>query len=114
MRISMKLFMIIWVALLALVSQGARAQQCQNHTTGLVPITDLGTNLFNGMQGGLYGGGRNAMPQTHMEAGIRLATEVIPRDANGNPSPSGKIGFISMGMSNANMFFAGLRDSALA
>jgi hypothetical protein len=114
MRNSIKRFVIVGATLLALMTHGARAQQCQNHTTGLVPITDLGMNLFNGMQGGLYGGGSNAMPQAHLDPGILLASQVRPLDANGNPSPAGRIGFISMGMSNANMFFAGLRDSSAA
>lgn len=52
------------------------AQQCTNDSTGLIPITDLGTNLFNGKQGGLYGNGLNNMPYNHMLSGIQLASEV--------------------------------------
>jgi len=89
-------------------------QQCHNDSTGQIPITDLGTNLFNGMQGGLYGNGENTIPQSHLNSGIQMASQVMPLDARGNYSDDGKIGFISMGMSNANMFFAGLRDSANA
>jgi len=94
------------------IGKMASAQQCQNDSTGLTPITDLGVGVFNGMQGGLYGNGQNSMPQNHLNAGIQIASQVLPLNAQGNYSINGKIGFISMGMSNANMFFAGLRDSA--
>ncbi len=89
-------------------------QQCHNDSTGLIPISDLGTNLFNGMQGGLYGNGQNTTPQNHLIAGIQIASEIKPLNTQGNYASNGKIGFISMGMSNANIFFAGLRDSAIA
>jgi hypothetical protein len=87
-------------------------QQCNNDSTGLIPISDLGTNLFNGMQGGLYGNGQNEIPQNHLNAGIQIASQIMPLNAQGNYEQNGKVGFISMGMSNANIFFAGLRDSA--
>lgn len=96
------------------VLQDVHGQQCQNNATGLVPITDMGESWFSGLSGGLYGNGLNGMPQSHLDDGIAIASQVIPLDAQGNASPVGRIGFISMGMSNGNMFFAGLRDSALA
>lgn len=89
-------------------------QQCENDSTGLIPINDLGTNTFNGMQGGLYGNGQNNIPTDHLNFGIQLANEVRPLNAQGFFDNQGKIGFISMGMSNANLFFGGLRDSAIA
>jgi hypothetical protein len=90
------------------------SQQCQNDSTGMIPISDLGSGVFNGMMGGLYGNGDNQMPLNHLQAGIQLASTVVPLDNAGNFNANGKVGFISMGMSNANIFFAGLRDSSIA
>lgn len=89
----------------------AVAQQCQNDSTGLVPITEL-TMPFNGMAGGLYGNYQNTMPEAHLQQGVILASQILPLDSLGNYDPDGKIGFISMGMSNCNLFFAAFRNSA--
>lgn len=91
----------------------ACAQNCANDSTGLIPISELGTQYFNNKQGGLYGIGNNAMPMSHQQAGLEAASLIIPRNIDGNYDPNGKIGFISIGMSNCNLFFSGLRDSTL-
>lgn len=85
--------------------QAGVAQQCHNDSTGLIPINDLGAGFFAGMQGGLYGKGSNIIPDAHLNSGLTQASAIQPLDAQGNPSPNGRIGFISMGMSNANQFF---------
>src|SRR5438270_326094 len=38
-------------------------------STGLVPLTDLGSGLYHGEMGGLYPGGRNTPPESHLNAG---------------------------------------------
>jgi hypothetical protein len=68
--------------------------------TGLVPLPSLGTGLYQGEQGGLYPGGRNTLPRAHLKAGLALARKTIPLDAEGRPSESGRIVFLSIGMSN--------------
>ncbi|MFN3756129.1 MAG: T9SS type A sorting domain-containing protein [Flavobacterium sp.] len=90
------------------------AQQCQNPPTAFVPITDLGLNTFNGWTGGLYGNGSNEIPQAHQSVGIQIASTILPRNASGGLDANGKIGFISMGMSNANMFFSTFREQSIA
>lgn len=58
-------------------------------------------------EGGLYGGGVNSLPLTHphMQKAIVATAQIVPRDASGNPNSNGKIGFISLGMSNTKYEF---------
>jgi hypothetical protein len=70
------------------------------NSTGLVPLTELGSDMYMGYEGGLYPGGSNDIPVAHLALGQMRADEVIPRDANGNPDPNGWIVMISIGMSN--------------
>jgi hypothetical protein len=69
-------------------------------STGLAPLPDLGTGKYQGMEGGLYPGGRNTPPKAHLDAGLRLSRSIVPLDASGKPSPDGKVVFVSIGMSN--------------
>jgi hypothetical protein len=69
-------------------------------STGLVPLPDLGKNLYQGEQGGLYPGGVNTVPKAHLKAGIALAHRIVPLDAEGRPSPDGKIVLLTIGYSN--------------
>jgi hypothetical protein len=74
-------------------------------STGLIPLPDLGKGMYKGEQGGLYPGGTNAPPAGHLKAGIAIAKTIQPLDAEGRPSPDGKIVVISVGMSNTTMKF---------
>lgn len=66
------------------------------------PLTDLGSGLYRGQfQGGLYDGGLNTPPAGHLQAGLDAAAAIQPLDANGQPSASGRIGLVSVTMSNA-------------
>jgi hypothetical protein len=67
---------------------------------GLLPLTELGKESYQGEQGGLYPGGANTMPAEHLQAGLRLAAQIVPLDAQGRPSPDGDIVLCSIGMSN--------------
>ncbi len=79
----------------------AAAQNCSNTSVGLVPLSDLLGGSYQGEPGGLWPGGTNERPPAHTQAGLAQAAEVVPRDAAGLPDPaSGKIGFVSIGMSN--------------
>lgn len=77
-----------------------QAAACENTSTGLVPLNDLGTGTYQGEMGGLYPGGSNEIPPEHLEIGLKLAEQVVPRAEDGTPDESGKIGFISIGVSN--------------
>ena len=68
----------------------------------LIPIVDM-TESYHGEDGGLYGGGRNEPPEEHRSAHLKESKEIVARDANGTPSPDGRIGFITIGFSNSSI-----------
>jgi hypothetical protein len=78
-------------------------------TSKLRPLTELGTDLYQGHEGGLYPGGSNERPAAHEAAGLRLAREVRPRAADGTPDAAGKIVLLSVGMSNTSQVSDGFR-----
>ncbi len=75
-------------------------------TGPLIPINDLGTGSYLGAEeGGLYANGTNVRPSDHDASGVTLAQGIQPLDSNGNPSPTGKYVFISIGESIAQQPF---------
>jgi len=73
----------------------------------LKPLTDMtAADRYKGEDGGLYGGGKNGPPAEHMEKALRLAKEIRPLNAEGKPSPDGKIVMFSLGMSNTTQEFS--------
>ncbi len=88
--------------------QKANSQEyAKNHpphdSLGLIPLTELGAAQYKGEEGGLYPGGSNTAPPKHLAAGIKLAHQMVPLDAEGQPSPNGKIVLLTTGMSNTTM-----------
>lgn len=76
--------------------------QCDNDSTGLIPLIDLGSDYYLGYQGGLYPGGSNVMPTAHLNAGQKIAKSIKPLDSLGNVDwENGKVVFIGMGASTA-------------
>jgi hypothetical protein len=70
-------------------------------STGLVPLTEMTAgDRYKGEDGGLYGSGKNDPPEIHQRAAVEALKKITPLDAQGKPSPEGKIVFISLGMSN--------------
>ena len=70
------------------------------------PLTDLGSAEYLGFPGGLYPNGENSRPSAHENAGVALGATVQPVDRDGQPSSSGKIVMISIGMSNTSRQFS--------
>ncbi len=70
-----------------------------------VPLVDLGTSTYLGFQGGLYEHGAHTAPPDHFAAGLEQSAKIQPLDANGNPSATGKIVMLSVGMSNTTQEF---------
>lgn len=75
-------------------------------STGLVPLSDLGTSTYHGIVGGLYCRGSNLRPESHEASGLALAQGIGPLGANGQASTTGKYAFISIGMSNTTHEFS--------
>lgn len=74
-------------------------------STIAVALPALGSGNYLGFEGGLYAGGANTPPSAHDAAGIAAANGVQPLDPSGNPSASGKIVLLSIGMSNTTQEF---------
>lgn len=91
------------VGVLLLLPGSAQAANCGVTSTGKTPLSDL-TGTYQGYPGQLYPGG-DSPPATYAAEGLSQAALVIPRDGHGAPIPSGKIGLIGIGMSNARMEF---------
>ena len=83
----------------------AGGKSANTSVPGQVPLNELGSALYLGFPGGLYPDAANTMPGAHHNAGLSRAAALQPRDALGNPSPDGKIGILTMGMSNAQQVF---------
>jgi hypothetical protein len=85
----------------------AAASDCTKTTVGMIPLTDLGQELYKNRQGGLYPNGLNVRPLAHETAGLALADSVEPLDSAGQPNPTnGRIVLLSIGMSNTNQEFS--------
>jgi hypothetical protein len=94
------------VATLALLADPSPAADCTRTSVGLVPLTDLGAGLYQGLAGGLYPGGVNSRPAAHEAAGLAIANAIVPLDTLGQPDPvNGRVVLISIGMSNATQEF---------
>jgi hypothetical protein len=82
---------------------GANCNRIQADIAGtsnpLVAITDLGTGTYLGAEGGLYPNGSNVRPAGQDAAGVALAQQIGPLDANGNPDPNGLYGLVTIGIS---------------
>lgn len=93
------------ILLLMMISGAIQAQAlCNNGPHGFIPLNDLGTGFYQGVQGGLYPAGSNIRPQEHTNAGLTFASTITPLDINGNPdSVDGKIVLLGVGMSNTRL-----------
>ena len=98
------------LVLVAVTVARAVAADCTNVSTGMIPLTDLGTGTYKGMVGGLYGAGANELPDAHLTNGLRAAARIVPRDGRGAPNPAGRIVLISIGMSNTTQEFSAFQE----
>ncbi len=81
-------------------------QASERESSGLAPLTELSAEGgYKGQDGGLYGEGQNEPPEAIRVAAQRIAGQIQPLDRQGTPSPDGKIGLISVGMSNTTQEF---------
>lgn len=99
------------VPILARLQLGSHRQGSPANTgktsVGLKPLTEMtAEDRYKGEDGGLYGAGKNEPPSAHAAAAARLSEKIVPLDADGKPSPQGKIGLVSISMSNATMEYS--------
>jgi Cu/Ag efflux protein CusF len=92
----------VLVGIRLLPEAGAAGKPVSGDTSKLAPLDELGIKEYQGFAGGWYPESKNERPRDHEAAGLRLAREVVPRDADGRPSPEGKIVLLSIGMSNTS------------
>ena len=101
----------ILLALVILVALATLAFfDCTLTSVGIVPLNDLGPgSLPRSTIGGLYPGGQDVRPAAHLAAGRAIATtEVQPRNVAGAVDlNNGKIGLVSIGLSNTTQEFDG-------
>lgn len=79
-------------------------------TEDQVPLIDMKGLAYFGLEGGLYPGGTNTIPEAHLQAGLAAARSIQPLDLNGRPSSRGVYILTSVGMSNTSDEFCGVAD----
>ena len=84
--------------------QAAGVKNCNGTSTSNVAITDL-TAPYLTEPGGLYPDGTNTPPVDYEAAGVAAGRAIVPLDTLGRPSSTGRILFISVGMSETNLLF---------
>ncbi len=103
------------IALLATyraAAPAARAADCRRTTMGLTPLNELGTKPYQGFAGGLYGGGENTPPAAHQALAMARTALIEPLGPDGRPATDGRIGLLSIGMSNTTLEFSRFAEMA--
>ena len=71
------------------------------------PLCDMtADDRYEGEDGGIYGQGRNEPPPELRRAAEAALAQIRPLDAEGKPSDTGRIVFVSLSMSNATQEFS--------
>lgn len=88
---------------------------CSRTSVDFLPLTDMtASDFYHGEEGGLYGDGQNDLPgnHPHMVKAYEATLDIQPRDSNGAvDQANGRIGLISIGMSNAKAEFGVFEES---
>ena len=80
---------------------------------GLKPLTEMtADDRYQGQDGGLYGGGKNTPPDVHRKGAEAALARLKPRNGAGELTADGRIGFISISMSNATQEFSTFKQVA--
>jgi hypothetical protein len=91
------------------------AKICSQTSVGFLPIMDMAaSDFYHGEEGGLYGEGQNTLPgnHPHMVKAYNATLEILPRNSSGAVDlVNGRIGFISIGMSNAKAEFGKFQEN---
>ncbi|MEJ7594028.1 MAG: hypothetical protein WKF77_21010, partial [Planctomycetaceae bacterium] len=82
-------------------------------SVGFKPLDEMtAEDRYKGEDGGLYGGGQNEPPESLNAAAEVQTAKIRPIDAEGHPSTEGKIGLVSISMSNATQEFSRFKQLA--
>ena len=92
--------------------KGAKGPPPAPWTEHLTPLTELGTAKYKGEDGGLYGGGKNEPPKVQFDAAMKESAKIQPLDVDGKAADAGKIGLLSVGMSNTTMEYSRFKQIA--
>ncbi len=79
----------------------------------LKPLTDMSAeDLYEGENGGLYGGGQNTPPASLALAARAALARIRPLDVSGQPAADGRQVLVSISMSNATQEFSSFKTIA--
>ena len=74
---------------------------------GLKPLNEMNEqDRYLGQDGGLYGNGKNTLPEAHRNSAMAAISRLKPLNNAGAPDEKGIIGFVSISMSNATQEFS--------
>jgi hypothetical protein len=76
-----------------------------------IPLNELTNGRYDGIPGGLYADGQNQPHGAHAEALRARCAQIVPLDADGKPSPRGKIVIAGVGASVCRQIFDELEKS---
>ena len=97
-----------------LLTVPAWGKDCSKVSTNHIPLIDLGTGTYNGMQGGLYPGGSNVRPPSH-DRDLDRVGRMVPLNAAGEVDPvNGIFLLLSIGNSNTDAEWQYFMDHANA
>lgn len=84
-------------------------RRISSDTKSLKPLNELGREKYQDFEAGFYPEGRNERPKDHEAAGLKLAKQVHPLNAQGQSDPNGRIVLLSVGMSNTSQSSEGFQ-----
>lgn len=96
--------------LIATLNVAQAQKDCTHDHTGLIPITDLGTDKYRGAMGGLYPDGSNTRPPDYLAKCIEHVQAIQPLDHEGEFSEDGRIVMLGIGASNPGSEFQKFKE----
>lgn len=97
--------LLISFTILLVTQTSLYTQNCNNDSTGLIPISNLLEGYYNGFQGGLYFGS-NTKPAKHSINLNKVISNITPLNNDGISDPTnGKLVLLSIGASNPKTEF---------